>query len=236
MRSSCVTCARLAAVSAGDGIRRAVVASALSLLPDLGGARIVDALRVLFEERGASTLLVADSLDEGRTADDRIRQIDTLPPAWRIVLTTTSGWWNSQLTARYDDPTRRVGILQPLQYREGVGPFVAAWFAGQPNQAADLTAQLRGRPDLQRSATIPLILTFYCIIGGNQPLPARGADVYAKVIRRMLTGRWRGVSGGYPELDTCLEILRDWAWSAASRTPVSGIGAWEDEFPLLKSG
>jgi hypothetical protein len=50
----------------GDGIRRAVVASVLGLIPDLGGSRILDALRMLFEERNAPTLLVADSLDEVR--------------------------------------------------------------------------------------------------------------------------------------------------------------------------
>ena len=39
---------------------------------------------------------------------------------------------------------------------------------------------------------MPLILAFYCIVGGDQLLPSRRADLYAKVIRRMLTGRWRG--------------------------------------------
>lgn len=46
----------------GDDIRCVVVASTLGQLPDLGGARVVGGLRVLFEERNAPTLLVADSL------------------------------------------------------------------------------------------------------------------------------------------------------------------------------
>ena len=120
------TCARLAAAPPGDGIRRAVVASALGQLPDLGGTRVIDALRVLFEERNAPTLLVADSLDEARGADDRIRQADTLPPAWRIVLTSRPGSWNRQLAIGDDDPSRRVGVLQPLRYPEDVEPFIAA--------------------------------------------------------------------------------------------------------------
>jgi len=226
-----ITCAQLAAAPAGGGIRRAIITSAIDLLPDLGGTQIVDALRVLFAERNAPTLLVADSLDEAPTADDRIRQADTLSPAWRIVLTTRPGSWNRQLTIRDDGLAGWVGSLQPLQYREDVEPFVTAWFTGRPDQAAGLIAQLRSRPALQRSATVPLILAFYCIIGGSQRLPARRADVYSKVIRRMLTGRWRGVSGRYPEPDSCLEILRGWAWSAAARNRVSGIGAWQDEFP-----
>ena len=112
------TCARLFAAPPGDGIRRAVVASALGLLPDLGGARVLDALRVLFEERDAPTLLVADSLDEARGADDRIRQADTLPPAWRIVLTSRPASWNRQLAIGDDDPSRQAGVLQPLRYPE----------------------------------------------------------------------------------------------------------------------
>ena len=225
------TCTRLSAAPPGDGIRRAVVASALGQLPDLGGSRVTDALQALFEERDTPTLLVADSLDEARGADDRIRQADTLPPAWRIVLTSRPASWNRQLAISDDGPSRQVGVLQPLRYPSDVEPFIAGWFSGRPAWAADLAAQLRNRPALQQAATVPLILAFYCIVGGDQPLPGRRADLYAKVIRRMLTGRWRGGGDQDPDPDACLETLRDWAWSAAARNPVSGVGVWEDEFP-----
>jgi hypothetical protein len=158
----------------------------------LGGSRILDSLQVMFEERNVPTLLVADSLDEARGADDRIRQADTLPAAWRIVLTSRPGSWNRQLGIGDNDPSRRVGVLQPLRYPEDVEPFITAWFSGQPTRAADLTAQIRNRPALRRTATVPLLLSFYCIIGGDQPLPARHAELYKRVINRMLTGRWRG--------------------------------------------
>jgi hypothetical protein len=62
-------------------------------------------------------------------------------------------------------------------------------------------------------------------------LPGRRTELYAKVIRRMLTGRWRGSGDRDPDPDACLETLRDWAWSAAVRDPVSGVGVWEDDFP-----
>jgi hypothetical protein len=55
--------------------------------------------------------------------------------------------------------------------------------------------------------------------------------LYAKVIRRMLTGRWRGSADRDPDPDACMETLRDWAWSAAASNPVSGTGAWADDFP-----
>jgi hypothetical protein len=228
------TCARLRAEPPGDGIRRAVVSSALGHLPDLGGSRVHDALRALFEDRNAPTLLVADSLDEARGADDRIRQADWLLPAWRIVLTSRPAWWKRQLAIGDDDPSRRVGVLQPLHYPGDVEPFIADWFRGRPARSAELAAQLRYRPALQQAATVPLILAFYCIVGGDQPLPDRSSDLYTKVIRRMLTGCWRGSGEHDPDPEACLEVLRDWACSAAVSDPVSGIGVWADEFATLR--
>ncbi len=147
------TCARLFAAPPGDGIRRAVVVTALGQLPDLGGSRVLDALRVLFEERDAPTVLVADSLDEARGSDDRIRQADTLPAAWRIVLTSRPNSWNRQFAIGGKDPSRQVGILQPLRYPDDVEPFIVGWFSGRPTWAAALAAQLRDRPALQQAAT-----------------------------------------------------------------------------------
>lgn len=223
------TCARLAAAPPGDDIRRAVVASAFSQLPDLGGARVASSMRALFEERDAPTLLVADSLDEARGADDRIRLVDTLPAAWRIVVTSRPASWSRQLAVDGGDPSRQVGILQPIRYPDDVEPFIARWFSERPTWGADLTAQLRARPALQHAATVPLILAFYCIVGGDQPLPVGRADLYAKVIRRMLTGLWRG-GGRDPDPGVCVEILRDWAWSTTNSDPETGVGFWVDEF------
>jgi hypothetical protein len=226
------TCARLSKARPGESSRRAAVASALGHLPDLGGERIRDALQMLFEERNTPTLLVADSLDETQEADDRI---GTLPQAWRIMLTTRPAAWNHQLAIKGDDQGQRVGILQPLRYPDDVEPFIDAWFGEQHSWAsAYLAAQLRDRPSLQQAATVPLILAFYCIIGGRQPLPSRRTKLYADVIEHMLIGPWRGRAHQFPDSEECLEILRDWAWSAAKNNPVSGVGKWEDEFPTRK--
>jgi hypothetical protein len=225
-----ITCARLATTTPTDNIRRAVVASALGPLPDLGGSRITEAIRVLFEERNAPTLLVADSLDEARGADDRIRQADTLPLTWRIILTSRPGSWNRQFAAVENDPVRQVGRLQPLRYPEDVDAFIRQWFSERPAHAASLATQIRKHPALQEAATVPLILAFYCIVGGDQPLPARRADLYAEVIKRMLTGRWRGSGGSDPNPQAYLKTLRTWAWSAAKNDPVSGVADWPEDF------
>jgi hypothetical protein len=224
------TCAALAEQKNG-GIRHAVVESALSHMPDLGGTRTEAAIRKLFGERNtAATLLVLDSLDEARNADRRVINADSLPGAWRIMLTSRPGSWKKQLTIRDHDPRTHKGNLLPLSYPDDIKAFVQAWFYDEPGWAEALTAQIGDRRDLQETVTVPLLLTFCCIIGKGQ-LPRRRVDLYEEVVKHMLAGRWRG---SYPEpeydLNTCMDTLCEWAWSAAASDPVSGVGDWKDEF------
>ena len=221
------TCSELLG-AAGD-IRQAVVSSALSQLPDLGSARVSAALQEFFAERNAPTVLVIDSLDEALGPDERLRQADSLKPPWRIILTSRPVSWNHQLDIGDDDPSRRVGVLQPLLYPKDVEPFITRWFSQRPEWGDNLRSQLARRPELQQAATVPLIMAFYCIVGGSAPLPSRRSDLYRKVIKQMLTGRWRDSSDRDPDADVCLETLRDWAWSGAAKDPVSAVGIWADE-------
>ena len=71
-------------------------------------------------------------------------------------------------------------------------PSSQRWFAERPEWGNDLAAQIARRPGLQQAATVPLILAFYCIVGGGEPLPEFRRDLYTRVLNRMLTGRWRG--------------------------------------------
>ena len=220
------TCSDL--LSAAGDIRQAAVSSALNHLGDLGGSRVSAALQVLFAERNAAVLLVLDSLDEAEGSAKRIRQADTLP--WRIVLTSRPTSWNRQLVINPSSNIHRVGVLQPLNYPDDVEPFIHQWFSQQPERSVDLAGQIARRPDLQKAATVPLILAFYCIIGARERLPQFRRDLYAQVLNRMLTGRWRGDETALPDLDLCLGRLRDWAWSGAAADPVSGVGRWADTF------
>lgn len=221
------TCSRL--FSAGGDIRGAVVSSALDQLGDLGGSRLNTALRMYFAERSGPTLLVIDSLDEAHGSDERLRQADTLP--WRIVLTSQPSSWDQQLVIKEGEGSHRVGELQPLRYPDDVEPFIRQWFAERPEWGQDLAAQISRRPGLQQAATVPLVLAFYCIIGGSQPLPDFRRDLYIRVLKRMLTSRWRGSDDGQLDADTCLTTLRAWAWSAATTHLSSGVGTWADDFP-----
>ena len=221
------TCSRL--FRAGGDIRDAVVSSALDQLADLGGSRVSAALRVFFAERNARSVLVIDSLDEAHGPSERLRQVGTLP--WRIVLTSRPSTWRNQLTIDETDESHLVGDLQPLRYPDDVEPFIRRWFAGQPERGQDLAAQISQRPGLQQAATVPLILAFYCIVAGSGPLPEFRRDLYTRVLKRMLTGRWRDDDDRQPDAHTCLLTLRAWAWSGATSHPISGVGTWTDDIP-----
>jgi hypothetical protein len=219
------TCSRLFAAK-GD-IRTAAVSSAFDQFPDLGSARISSALRLFFTERNSRTLLVIDSLDEAVGSDERLRQADTLP--WRIVLTSRRSSWDKQLIVGARTDSGLVGELRPLRYPDDVVPVIRRWFAEHPAWGDDLIAEIAQRPGLQEAATVPLILAFYCIIGGDQKLPEYRRYLYAKVVNRMVTGRWRGSDNGNPDPGACVRTLRAWAWSGATSHSLSGLGSWPDE-------
>ena len=215
------TCAHL--FSAVGDIREAVVSSALGQLGDLGGPALSAAIRGLFTERNTPVLLVIDSLDEAHGGDERLRQAGTLP--WRIVLTGRPGSWKGQLASCNECE------LLPLRYPDDVEPLIARWFEGRPARGHDLAAQIAERPGLQQAATVPLILAFYCIIGGGEPLPDFRCDLYARVLKRILSGRGRGGDDCRPDAQARLRTLRAWAWSGATSDPLSGVGRWADDIP-----
>jgi NACHT domain len=220
-----ITCSRL--FSARGDIRGAVVSSAVDELADMGGSRLNAAIRAFFEERNAPTLLVIDSLDEASGPDERLLQADTLP--WRIFLTSRPSSWNQQLTVN-PDSGGLVAELQPLHYPQQVEDFITRWFASDPDRGVKLAEQIARRPTIQQAATLPLILTFYCLVSGDQQLPQFRRELYDRVLKRILTGRWRG-RGPHPDVEACLAALRSWAWAASLSDPNSGIGTWEDDIP-----
>lgn len=222
------TCSRLA--TAEGNIRTAAVGSSLDQLGDLGGAEIYDVLRLAFTERNAPTVLIIDSLDEAHGANERLRQADTLP--WRIILTSRHSSWNQQLGTGGTLSPACEAMLRPMRYPEDVVPFIHHWFTDNPELGRNLANQLARRSSLQGSATIPLILTFYCIISDNQLLPEFRHELHSKVLRRMLTGRWRGSEPAGGGLQACLQILRDLAWEKADTHPISGVGTWADDISV----
>jgi hypothetical protein len=91
----------------------------------------------------------------------------------------------------------------PLRYPGDVEPVIRRWFAERPEWGENLAVQIARRPGLQQAATVPLILAFYCIIGGAHPLPELRRDLFTEVLNRMLTGRWRGDENSPPDVAGC---------------------------------
>ena len=170
------TCAHL--FNVGGDVRTAVVSSALDQLGDLGGSRLTAALHLFFTERNAPTLLVIDSLDEAHGSDQRLRQADTLP--WRIILTSRPSSWDHQLVIEEKNKSHHVGELLPLRYPEDVESVIQRWFTQRPGSGDALIAQIAQRPNLREAATVPLILAFYCILGGDASLPDFRRELFAK--------------------------------------------------------
>jgi NACHT domain/Trypsin-like peptidase domain len=232
------TCSALYADAQTD-VRDAAISSTLNQIGDLGGRRIIAALHDFFGERNAPVVLVIDSLDEAgiyqaearaRNLPDRLGQAENLP--WRIVLTSRPSTWANQLTIDSKQDSDRIGELQPLHYPEDVEPFIRRWYVGQPEQGTALADQIAQRPDLQQSATVPLILAFYCLLGGAPPLPAFRYELYTQVLNRLLAGEWRAPDDRVNVLG-CLKVLQAWAWEARSSDEVSGIGTWADDVLTL---
>ena len=221
------TCSGL--FSAVGSPRERAVSGALDQLGDLGGSRLNASVGAFLAERDVPTLLVIDSLDEAQGSDDPLRRADTLP--WRIVLTSRPSSWNWQLVIEKQNDSHRVGELQPLLYPDDVEPIIERWFAGRLESGQDLANQIARRHGLQQAATVPLILAFYCIVGGREPLPDFRRHLNSKVLNRILTGRWRGSRVGNknrPDVGTCLQMLEAWAWAGSTSHPVSGVGTWAD--------
>lgn len=223
-------------VNVGGDIRQAVVSSALHRIGDLGGSRVTAALDAFFAERNARTLLIVDSLDETYGADQRLDEVRSLPPAWRIILTSRPGSWDYRLVIDDKNKSHRVGELQPLRYPDDVEAIIRNWFREVPDRGQDLAAQIAQRRDLQNAVTVPLILAFYCIIGGNEPVPEFRHELFSRVLRRMLTGRWRGSRVPLQRLEAALRTLRNWAMTGADCDPLSGVGRWADEITPEPSG
>ena len=206
---------------------------------DLEWGDSIDRLQRTFTRQGTKVLLILDSLDE---AADRVGQGNrlyevTAMSGWRVVVTSRPAAWDATFRGdpnRPDAPT--VVQLQDLTYPADVENFIKAWFAKDAGRGDALIRQIRDRPDLALVAVVPLMLTFYCLLteppaSVDQPLPARRRDLYQRLVKRLLVGRWVPDAPAAPDEEYCVGLLTDWAWHAVQDciTP-TGLGDWGDSF------
>jgi hypothetical protein len=221
------TCAKL--FGCKGAIRNAVVDAALESVGDLGSARLVDSLRALFGERSHGVVMVLDSLDEAGKAvgpRQRLEQAAGIH-GWRFVLTSRPGAWANQVEIDDSDDRQCLVRLLPLKYPREVEEMIESWL-GSAGDA--LRAHLRVNPELQRSASVPLICAMYCLVGGEGAVPATRRELYAAVLGHLLTAAWRDDDTQRAEdPQACRYALTQWAWAGARADGHSGLGAWPEE-------
>jgi hypothetical protein len=209
---------------------------------DPEGSDSIGRLQRTFIHPGTPVLMVVDSLDEAADLAGqatRLRELSSLH-GWRVVVTSRPAAWDATYRGepgQSDGP--RVVDLQDLEYPADVNAFIQAWFAANLSRGDALIQQISARDDLARVAVVPLMLTFYCLLteepaAADRPLPARRRDLYRRLVRRLLLGRWSANAPGpdaAPDLEYCENLLTKWAWHGVQhRTTPTGLGDWGDSF------
>ena len=182
---------------------------------------------------GARVLAVADSLDEGVSANSARTLLNSLTssPTRRLVVTSRPEAWHSAVSGLRATQDTRVGTLTELRYPEDVHGYIKAWFTENPSTAQHLIRQLERRHELRATAPSPLLLTFYCMLTEQEPdqeLPRRRRELYRTIIDLLLAGGWATTEKPV-DTDACRAILQQWAWEAVKDavTP-AGLGVWPE--------
>ena len=117
--------------------------------------------------------------------------------------------------------------LWALSYPDDVRAFAHAWHhsapgAAMPGPAEHLMDQLDANLAAREMSTVPLFLTFLCLVAPDGDLPPTRSALMDQVVNRLLKAPWRR-----PEPDNTHDLLlntvRGWAWHAARNDPVSGL-------------
>lgn len=219
--------------------REAAIAAAIDSRSDLG-AGVADRVKAHLLHRDDRVQLVLDSLDEATTGR---RDIDhALIGSWRTVVTTRPESWHNQWSSpprahRAEGPTVAptpeviTATLQPLSYPDDVRAFAIAWNEKDgiaPLQAVEhLMDQLRNNHAARETSTVPLFLTFLCLLAPDGQLPYTRRELLVQVINRLLAAAWRR-KGHDHTLGTLLAIVQQWAWNSATNDPTTGLSAWPD--------
>jgi hypothetical protein len=211
---------------------------------DQGAGVTVTRLQRTIMQAGVRVLMIVDSLDEAADRDGgstraRLRELSSLD-GWRVVVTSRPAAWD----ATYPDAVERGGgprvvELQNLTYPHDVKSFIRAWFVADPGRGEALISQIQARQHLAATATIPLLLTWYCLLTEPPadpavPLPARRRELYQRLVRRLLAAGWTtnrpGPDAG-PDLNECEGLLAEWAWRSVQHwTTPTGLGDWGETF------
>ena len=231
----------------------AAITPALARCPPRNGAapqRLAQFLR----ERDTNVLLVLDSLDEATstsTSTTMPRDVQqALIGSWRAVITTRPEAWLQQwaTTPLSSDPahsTTPAGAVQAtlcaLSFPDDVRDFAAAWFTSAGGHATAGTTEdqterfltdLGANPAARSLCTVPLFLTFLCLLAPDRELPRTRTGLLDEVVNRTLDTDWRHRHHDHAYDTDLIAIAPRWAWDSTHDDPISGLSTWgPDEVP-----
>lgn len=180
-------------------------------------------------------LILLDGWDEMRRANDlaphlalALTHLRRLPAA-RLLLTSRSEVdYEPAAAATLAQAVVEVTPLGTLQVQR----FIRSWFYGRRRLEWPLRIALRQSPELAQLAATPLMLTMLTNLAElEQVAPASKMELYDRLLRLMLEGRWRSHDLQLPEtrVHAKLRLLQELAWRLATHR-----GVWHNRLPAAQ--
>lgn len=215
-----------------DTLAATARAAALQV-PALPAEAVERLLGQLLETPAYSLLLLLDGWDEVGSASGlytrltmALAQLRGIPGARMILTSRPEANYEQAAAATLSQVVMQV---EPLDISQ-VQRFIRSWFYGRRELEWPLRVAVRDSPNLARLASIPLMLTMLTILAELGKIDAAGKmDLYNRLLRLVLEGRWRLHDLQLPEsrVHAKLRALQVLAWSMATDG-----GAWKVRLPL----
>jgi HEAT repeat protein len=123
--------------------------------------------------------------------------------------------------------------LAPLELREQ-RLFIEKFFSAEISQAQFLQKLLRENYVLQHACRTPLLLTFACLLHGENLLRSdlTYAELYAHILRRLIRGTWRNLAeplaASEVDEEQAMRQLETIAWNLFRQSPERNLFTWDE--------
>lgn len=181
--------------------------------------------------------LVVDSLDE--LADDQRKDFQNLAknldkPSLRLIVTCRTLQWEARSSWLGFIPKEKVEIA-PLNFSQQQ-KLSDGFFQNRSDLRTKMHYLLEGNHALRYALTTPLLLTFGCLLNGENVLAKSTSyvEIYALVIRKVFIGDWRdGEQKPYwanndVYIDAHLRLLDKICWEIFNRNPELNLFTLDD--------
>jgi HEAT repeat protein len=176
-------------------------------------------------------LLVIDALDElpehlQKSFRKCVQQLDAT--AGVVLVTCRTMHWEKRSRWLGWEKLPDAVELAPLELREQ-RLFIEKFFSAEISQAQSLQKRLRENYVLQHACRTPLLLTFACLLHGENLLRSdlTYAELYAHILRRLIRGTWRNLAEPLAASDMGEELalrqLETIAWNLFRQSPESNL-------------